>query len=92
MKNTLRKIFSPILNLFEQGDGPYVYKSMSRKILIAMGLMFAGIATVVILYIIHNKAYGYALPAIVFSTVALVSIIVGALGNERAVAKIWGNK
>jgi hypothetical protein len=92
MKAILRKIFSPILNVFEKGNEPYVYKSMSRKILIAMGTMFAGIASVVILYIIYNKAYGYALPAIVFSSVALVSIIVGALGNERAVAKIWGNK
>jgi hypothetical protein len=92
MKAILRKIFSPILNVFEKGNEPYVYKSMSRKILIAMGTMFAGIAAVVILYIIYNKAYGYALPAIVFSCVALVSIIVGALGNERAVAKIWGNK
>lgn len=92
MKTFLRKIFSPILNVFENGNGPYVYKSMSRKILIAMGLMFAGIATIVILYILRNSAYGYFLPALVFSAVAIVSLVVGALGNERAVAKIWGNK
>ncbi len=92
MKAFLRKICSPVLNIFEKDNGPYVYKSMSRKILIAMGLMFAGIAAIVITYIINNAAYGYFLPAVVFSGVALVSLIVGLLGNERAVAKIWGNK
>lgn len=92
MKVFLRKIFNPILNIFEKGDGPYVYKSMNRKILIAVGLMFASIAAIVILYILHNNAYGYFLPALVFSVVAIVSLVVGTLGNERAVAKIWGNK
>jgi hypothetical protein len=92
MKHFLRNVFSPILTIFEQGDEPYMYKSLSRKILIAMGIMFAGIATFVITYIIRNDAYGYFAPAIVFSLVALVAIIVGCLGTERAVAKIWGNK
>lgn len=92
MKNTLRKLFSPLLNIFEQGDSPYYYKSMSRKILIAMGLMFSAIAVFIIVYIINHSAYGYSLPAIIFSSVALTCLIVGTLGNERAVAKIWGNK
>ncbi len=92
MKNLLRKICSPILNLFETGEGPYAYKPMSRTILIVMGILFGAIAGVVIYYILHNDAYGYFLPALVFSGVALVCLIVGSLGNERAVAKIWGNK
>ncbi len=92
MKNLLRKIFSPLLNIFENKEGPYVYKPSSRLILVVMGLLFGGIATVVIMYIVRNAAYGYFLPALVFSAVALVCIIVGTLGNERAVAKIWGNK
>ncbi len=92
MKTFLRKVFSPLLNIFEQGDEPYMYRSLSRKILIVMGLLFAGIAAFVITYIIRNEAYGYFAPAIIFSGVALVAIIVGGLGTERAVAKIWGNK
>jgi hypothetical protein len=92
MKTFLRKVFSPLLNIFEQGDEPYMYRSLSRKILIVMGLLFAGIAAFVIAYIIRNDAYGYFAPAIIFSGVALVAIIVGCLGTERAVAKIWGNK
>lgn len=92
MKHVLRKIFSPVLNIFESGDEPYIYKSLSRKILLAMGVMFAGIAAFVITYIVRNDAYGYFAPAIVFSLVAFVAITVGTLGNERAVAKIWGNK
>jgi len=92
MKNFLRILFKPILNLFERGEGEYVYRTSSRTILIVMGLMFSGIAAFVVYYIIKNAAYGYALPGIVFSVVAIVCIIVGSLGTERAVAKIWGNK
>jgi hypothetical protein len=91
-RQRLRRLFSPLLNVFEQGTDPYLYKSMNRKILIAMGLMFAGLSAVLTMNIIANETYGYFIPVIVFSSVALVSIIVGTLGNERAVAKIWGNK
>lgn len=92
MKNQLRALCKPLLNIFEKGEGAYVYKPMSRNILIVMGILFGGIAGLVITYIIRNEAFGYALPAIVFSGVAIVCLIVGTLGNERAVAKIWGNK
>ena len=92
MKQTLRTLCKPILDRFETGTVPYAYKSLNRKILIIMGLLFAVIAGVVISYVISNAAYGYALPAIIFSGVAITCIIVGGLGTERAVAKIWGNK
>jgi hypothetical protein len=92
MKALLRTIFSPLLNIFERGDQAYIYKTMNRKILIIMGLMFAGIAAAATTYIVQHAAYGYFVPALVFSSVALVCIIVGSLGNERAVSTIWGNK
>ena len=92
IKNTLRTLCKPILQRFETGDDPYVYKPMSRKILIVMGLLFGGMAAIAIIYILRNDAYGYFLPGLVFSLVSLVCLMVGFLGNERAVAKIWGNK
>ncbi len=92
MKALLRQLFSPILAIFEKGDGPYMYKPSSRKILIIMGLLFAAIATFIIYYIVQHSLYGYSLPGIVFSGVAFVCLVVGCLGSERAVAKIWGNK
>jgi hypothetical protein len=92
MKTLLRKLFSPLLHIFEYSEEPYAYKPMNRKILVAMGIMFGGIAVIAITYILRNEAYGYFLPALVFSAVSLTCLIVGWLGNERAVAKIWGNK
>jgi len=57
-----------------------------------MGVLFSLLATVVI-YLSHDKGeIGYLVPVIVFSSVALVTLIIGFLGNDRAVAKIWGNR
>ena len=92
MKNTLRKLFSPILSVFESGDEAYTAKPLNRKILIVIGVLFSLLATVVI-YLSHDKGeIGYLVPVIVFSSVAFVALIVGFLGNDRAVAKIWGNR
>lgn len=91
MKEQLRKLCSPVLKIFERGDEPYNYKPLNRKILIVMGLLFSGLATGVF-YVSPSGNYGFLLPVIVFYTVGIVCIIVGVLGNDRAVAKIWGNR
>ena len=92
MRNTLRKLFSPILYIFESGDEPYVVKSLNRKILIVIGVLFSFLASVVI-YLSYDKGEpGYLIPVVVFSSVAIVTLVVGILGNDRAVAKIWGNR
>jgi hypothetical protein len=92
MKNTLRKLFSLILNIFEKGDEPYVAKPLNRKILIVIGVLFSFLVAVVI-YLSYDKGEpGYLIPVVVFSSVAVVALIVGFLGNDRAVAKIWGNR
>ena len=92
MKNMLRRIFSPILKLFESGDEPYISKPLNRKILIVIGVLFSGLVSVVI-YLSYDKGeLGYLVPVVVFSGVALVALVIGFLGNDRAVAKIWGNR
>ncbi len=92
MKNLLRSLFSPILNIFESGDEPYTAKPLNRKILIVIGVLFSFLSSVVI-YISYDKGeLGYLIPVIVFSGVALVVLVIGFLGNDRAVAKIWGNR
>ena len=92
MKNLLRKLFSPILNIFENGNEPYTAKPLNRKILIVIGVLFSFLVSVVI-YLSYDKGeMGYLIPVIVFSGVAFVALIVGFLGNDRAVAKIWGNR
>lgn len=92
MKQVLRMLFSPILTIFEKGDDPFEYKSLNRKILIFMGIIFAGLATLVVLFVPQGVGVGFLIPVIVFGLVALVTLVVGFLGNERAVTKIWGDR
>lgn len=92
MKDTLRKLFSPILNGFENGSEPYTYKPLNRKILIVIGVLFLALASGIAYLSFDKGELGYFLPVIVFSGISLVSLVVGLLGTERAVAKIWGNR
>jgi len=92
MKQILRNLFSPILTIFEQGDEIYAYKAFNRKILIFMGCVFAGLTFLVIKFIPEGVGLSALIPVIVFGLVSLVTLVVGLLGTDRAVSKIWGNK
>jgi len=92
MKDQLRKIFSPILNIFENHEGPYNYKPLHRKILIVIGILFSGLAIGVIFLAPDEAGIGALFPVIVFLTAGIISLIVGLLGSDRAVARIWGNR
>jgi len=92
MKKLLRKLFSPILNIFEAGDGPYSVKPLNRKILIVIGVLFLGLASAVAYLALDMGDVGFMIPVVVFFSVSLVTLAVGFLGTDRAVAKIWGNR
>lgn len=92
MKNLLRKICSPILNVFEQGDEPYAYKSLNRKILLVMAFLFSMLALSIVIFAPKDNGLGYLFPTVVFAVVSFVCLTVGALGTDRAVAKIWGSR
>ncbi|MGB3623164.1 hypothetical protein FT643_04850 [Ketobacter sp. MCCC 1A13808] len=91
MKQPLRKLFSPILKAFESGSDEYVYQPSHRKILIFLSALFFGLASLV-LVINRGGDVGYLFPAVVFGLVSFVGLTVGLLGNDRAVAKIWGSR
>lgn len=91
MKNLLRRLFSPILNLFESGSAPYAYKASHRTILLIMGGLFCGLAALV-LYFARGADLGYFLPVVIFGGVGLLSLLIGFLGSDRAVAKVWGSR
>ena len=91
VKRQLRSIFSPILNIFESGTEPFVYKSSHRTILVVMGCLFSGLAVLVV-FLAQGKDPGYFLPVLIFGVVGVVSLLVGLIGNDRAVAKIWGSR
>ena len=92
MKASLRKLFSPLLNPLERGDEPYVYKPLSRKILLTVSLLFSVMCAALVYLMPADADKGYLIPVVVFGLVAAVGFIVGLLGNERAVSKIWGNR
>ncbi|MDO6683252.1 MULTISPECIES: hypothetical protein [unclassified Oceanobacter] len=92
MKTQLRKLFAPLLNLFEKGTGEYAYKPSFRKILLAVGCLFLVISSGSLYVAIRAAIWGGLLPGIVFFTVSIVCLIVGFLGSDRAVAQIWKSK
>ncbi|MGI1679249.1 MAG: hypothetical protein K6L75_10985 [Cellvibrionaceae bacterium] len=92
MKEILKKICWPILKYFEGGDGPYEYKALNRKILIAIGGLFCALALGLVFVGAAATGFGFLIPVSVFLAVGLVCLIVGFLGSERAVSKIWGNR
>lgn len=92
MKDTLRKVFSPIINIFETGDTDYNYKRSHRTILIAVGILFLLLSLVSLTAAIYTAQAGAWLPFLVFFCAGSVCEIVGFFGSDRAVAKIWGNK
>jgi len=90
MKQILRTLFSPILKPFESGSDKYAYQKSHRVILIVMGFLFNGLAALVFSFS-QGQERGYLLPVFVFGGLGVVSLIIGSLGNDRAVAKIWGS-
>ena len=90
MKSIFRKVFSPILSLFESDTGEYLYKKSHRVVLIVMGILFTGLASLV--YVLgKGEDITYIIPVIVFGGSGLLSLLIGILGEDRAVAKIWGS-
>ncbi len=92
MKSLLRKIFSPILKPLEAGTDDYAYKPSHRTILIALGVLFTFLASVVLFFTQYTDDLGYFFPVIIFGGSGALSMIVGLLGTNRAIAKIWGSR
>jgi hypothetical protein len=92
MKIVLRRIFSPLLNYFEAGKGEFNYRKSHRTALIAAGGLFLILSLVCLWAALTTAQLGAFIPLFVFVTASLVCLVVGTLGNERAVATIWGSK
>ncbi|MFT7414437.1 MAG: hypothetical protein ACI9FO_001096 [Methylophagaceae bacterium] len=92
MKPALRKLFSPILNYFESGESEYVYKPSHRKILFFMAGLFFVLSIISLIAAIAASQLAGFIPILVFFLGGVVCMIVGLLGSNYAVAKIWGSK
>ena len=91
MKSFFRTLFFPILVLFESGNEPFLYKRSHRTILLFISVMFSGLGSIVFALMPEGDA-GYWFPVIIFGGVGIVGFVVGLLGSDRAVAKIWGSR
>ena len=91
LKNLIRTLFAPLLNPLEAGDEPYNYKPSHRTILLVVSALFCGLATAVG-WLAWGIDPGYLFPVVVFGGVSITGLVVGTVGSDRAVAKIWGSR
>ena len=92
MKPLLKKIFWPILRIFETAEAPANYKPSHRVILNIVGSLFVLLSLGSAAVALNSDQLGALVPVVVFFCIGFVSLLVGALGSDNAVAKIWGNK
>jgi hypothetical protein len=91
MTSFFRQLFWFILRHFESGDEPYAVKPLNRKVLIAVGVLF-NVLWIGGLYLYADYGgFAFMLPTLIFIAVGTVCLVVGLLGSDRAVAKIWGS-
>jgi len=91
VKKIIRIIFSPVLSIFESGTEAFVYNASHRIILVVMGCLFTALATLVFV-LARGEDPGYLFPVLVFGGSGLLALLIGFVGSDRAVAKIWGSK
>ena len=92
MKKTLTRLIWPILQRFETDEEPANYKESHRLILKIVGSLFLilSLGSAVVGYLSAEPAA--LIPALVFFCVSVVTIVLGMLGSNAAIAKIWGSK
>lgn len=92
MKSALTKLLWPILKRFETDIEPANYKKSHRSILIIVGSIFVVLSTISAGIVFSGGQWGGLVPVVVFFSIGFVAVVVGALGSNGAVSKIWGTK
>lgn len=92
MRQLFTTIFWPILAPFEKGGDSAGYRPSHRKVLFGMGFLFLVLAGVSAFVALKAGEPGGLVPLGVFFAVGAVCWIVGSLGSNAAVARIWGKR
>lgn len=92
IRNLALKLFRPLLTFFDTNDIPEGYRPSHRKILLAMGVLFFILSTVSLFFALLVGSAGALIPILFFFAVSMVCGLIGWLGSDGAVAKIWGIK
>ncbi len=89
MKQIVRTIFKPLLAPLESSDAPYAYKRSHRIILMTISGLFFFLAS---LSFFLAPSVDYLFPVLVFGGAGLCGFVVALVGEDSAVARIWGAK
>jgi len=92
MKKILTRMFWPILKLFEIGEEAINYKKSHRVALNIVGVLFIFLSLISSAAAYSVGGASALIPVIIFFCAGLVAVVVGALGSNGAVSKIWGTK
>lgn len=92
MRKILTTLFWPILRFFETDKVPENFKKSHRLVLNAMGALFIFLSFVSLGATYSTGDFGSLIPVIIFGCVGIVAVVVGMLGSDGAVSKIWGTK
>lgn len=90
MKELFIKLFWPILKFFETDAEATHYKKSHRVILIVVGALFMVLSVGSAASAFVSGEVGAFIPVVVFFGVGTVALVVGLLGSDSAVSKIWG--
>lgn len=85
-------MFSPILRPMESGEVGSNYKGSHRTVLNAVGVLFLVLSGISLAALIYTGELGAFVPVLVFLGIGGLSLIVGTLGSDAAVSKMWGNR
>jgi len=92
MKQLLKNIFSPVLNIFENNNDEFIYRSLNRKIVIFISIVFFLLAFALPVFMPTLIKMGYWFVMIVSGAISFFGLIVGLLGSDKAVAKLLGSR
>ncbi len=92
MKKLLIRIFWPILKIFETDEEATNYKKSHRVALNIVGVLFIFLSLISSAAAYSVGGASALIPVIIFFCAGLVAVVVGSLGSNGAVSKIWGTK
>lgn len=92
MKDLFKKLFFPILTIFEKNNDEFIFRPLNRKIVLFISIVFSLLAFALPAFMPNLIKMGYWFVIIVFGTLSIVGLIVGFLGSDKAVAKLLGSR
>ncbi len=92
MKNTIKSLFSPLLNIFENNNDEFIVRPLNRKIVLFISSVFFLLAFGLPAYMPQLIQMGYWFVMLIFGALSSVGLIVGLLGSDKAIAKLLGSR